>query len=57
MGISISKGQHIIDIGTRSKISDRYRRITRSVNRTFWNTDSDVAHSFYVGSYGRGTAI
>ena len=57
MGISISKGQHIIDIGTRSKISDRYRRITRSVNRTFWNTDSDVSHSFYVGSYGRGTAI
>lgn len=38
-------------------ISARYKRITRRVNTDFWNTDSEVAHSFYAGSYGRNTAI
>lgn len=35
----------------------RYRRITKAVNRRFWNYESDTAHSLYVVSYGRGTAI
>lgn len=42
---------------TRIKISERYQRITRVINRVFWNSDSCVNHSLYVGSYGRGTAI
>ena len=57
MGSIILKEQHIIDSDTRSLISNRYKRITRAVNRTFWSSESDTAHSFYVGSYGRGTAI
>ena len=39
-----------------SSISYRYKRITRQLNTDFWNTDSDTAHSLYVGSYGRDTA-
>jgi hypothetical protein len=38
-------------------ISFRYRAITRRLNTDFWDTDSDVAHSLYAGSYGRNTAI
>lgn len=38
-------------------ISLRYKNITRRLNTDFWSTDSDVAHSLYVGSYGRNTAI
>jgi predicted nucleotidyltransferase len=44
-------------MNTRSIISERYRRITKAVNRAFWGIVSETAHSFYVGSYGRGTAI
>lgn len=57
MGSKVCKGEHIIDNSIRTTISNRYRRITKSINRTFWNSDSETAHSFYVGSYGRGTAI
>jgi hypothetical protein len=39
-----------------SSISYRYKRITRQLNWDFWNTNSDTAHSLYVGSYGRDTA-
>lgn len=42
------------DSGT---ISTRYKNITRRLNTDFWTTTSDVAHSLYVGSYGRNTAI
>ena len=38
-------------------ISYRYKRITRTLNTDFWDTTSDTAHSLYVGSYGRNTAI
>jgi hypothetical protein len=39
-----------------SSISYRYKRITRQLNTDFWNTESETAHSLYVGSYGRDTA-
>ena len=39
-----------------SSISYRYKRITKQLNKDFWNTDSDTSHSLYVGSYGRDTA-
>jgi hypothetical protein len=39
-----------------STISSRYKRITKQLNLDFWNTDSDTAHSLYIGSYGRDTA-
>ncbi len=38
-------------------ISTRYKAITRRLNTDFWATTSDTAHSLYVGSYGRNTAI
>ncbi len=39
------------------KISYRYKQITKRLNLDFWNSDSEIYHSLYVGSYGRGTAI
>ena len=38
-------------------ISTRYKNITQRLNTDFWETTSDTAHSLYVGSYGRNTAI
>lgn len=38
-------------------IATRYGRFTRRLNTDFWTTTSDTAHSLYVGSYGRNTAI
>lgn len=49
-GEKISKDQ-------RDTITQRYKRITKAVNSEFWGIDSETAHSRYVGSYGRGTAI
>ena len=48
---------HSIPLELRCLISQRYKTITRAVNRSLWNIYSDSSHSFYVGSYGRGTAI
>ena len=42
---------------TVDTISYRYKRITKKLNKDFWNSESDTLHSFYVGSYGRGTEI
>lgn len=46
-----------LQIQDRGTISLRYKNITRRLNTDFWSTDSEVAHSLYVGSYGRNTAI
>ena len=51
------KNNHPIDMETRSLISMRYKTITKAINGDFWNSNSETAHSRYVGSYGRGTAI
>lgn len=45
---------HVQDRGT---ISFRYRAITRRLNTDFRNSNSETAHSLYVGSYGRNTAV
>lgn len=57
MSSVIKKDVHVISMDTRTLISNRYKRITKAINQTFWNITSETAHSFYVGSYGRGTAI
>ncbi len=57
MSHHIEKCGEVIPMTTRSTISSRYKTITRAVNREFWNSTSETAHSLYVGSYGRGTAI
>ena len=56
MDVVLKRGE-VISAEQRSAISRRYKRITRAINREFWGTESETAHSFYVGSYGRGTAI
>ncbi|MGM0783386.1 MAG: SMODS domain-containing nucleotidyltransferase [Pseudomonadota bacterium] len=38
-------------------ISTSYKRITKSLNKRFWDSDSDFTHCRQVGSYGRYTAI
>ena len=47
----------VITLEQRQAISKRYKRITKVINSEFWNLSSDTKNSFYVGSYGRGTAI
>lgn len=46
-----------LQVKNAASISTRYKRITQRLNTDFWDTTSDVAHSLYVGSYGRNTAI
>ena len=53
----VVRNSEIISREQRALISERYKRVTRAVNRAFWDSDSETAHSRYVGSYGRGTAI
>lgn len=46
-----------IQVQDGGTISTRYKTITQRLNTDFWTTTSDTAHSLYVGSYGRNTAI
>lgn len=46
-----------LQIQNGGTISNRYKAITKRLNTDFWGTTSDTAHSLYVGSYGRNTAI
>jgi hypothetical protein len=50
------RGNYLIPTAKISDISYRYKRITKQLNKDFWNTESETAHSLYVGSYGRDTA-
>jgi len=44
-------------IKNRSEISNRYKRITKKLNKKYYDSESETNHSLQVGSYGRGTAI
>lgn len=57
MSSYVKQNNHPILQDTRSLISKRYKTITKAVNTKFWYSSSETAHSRYVGSYGRGTAI
>lgn len=57
MSYRVEKHGELIPSNTRTTISTRYKAVTKAINREFWNSQSNSAHSFYVGSYGRGTAI
>lgn len=50
------RASYLIPSPTVTNISARYKRLTKQLNKDFWNTDSETAHSLYVGSYGRDTA-
>lgn len=42
---------------TVATVRTRYKAITKRINLEYWNTESEVSNSLYVGSYGRGTEI
>jgi hypothetical protein len=44
-------------IRNRSEISNRYKRITKNLNKKYYESESETTHSLQVGSYGRGTAV
>ncbi|MGY8873190.1 MAG: SMODS domain-containing nucleotidyltransferase [Pseudomonadales bacterium] len=44
-------------ISNRGEISGRYKRITKTLNKKYYESESETTHSLQVGSYGRGTAI
>lgn len=50
------RNTYLISKEQTESISYRYKRITRQLNTDFWNTQSETAHSLYIGSYGRDTA-
>lgn len=55
--MSIPVENHSIPQNILQTVATRYKTLTRAINRSLWNSVSDTAHSLYVGSYGRGTAI
>ncbi|MCI9532861.1 MAG: hypothetical protein HFH38_14315 [Lachnospiraceae bacterium] len=57
MGSKVTRRGEVISLDTRRTISVRHHTITKAINGEFWGSSSDSMHSFYVGSYGRGTAI
>ncbi len=57
MSIPVLRNGEIITSDIRSIISTRYRTVTRAINQEFWNSQSEINNSLYVGSYGRGTAV
>ena len=46
-----------IKVENYEQISNRYKEITKKLNKTFRNTDSETDNSLQVGSYGRYTGI
>lgn len=57
MPLYVPSNKYVISQDQRGTISKRYKTVTKAINSQLWNSTSDSAHSFYVGSYGRGTAI
>ena len=57
MALYVPKNEYVIPQDQRNTISLRYKTVTKAINSSLWGISSDTSHSFYVGSYGRGTAI
>lgn len=57
MSYTVTKSAGVIPQETRSLVSRRYKSITSAINKDFWSITSETSNSFYVGSYGRNTAI
>lgn len=56
MSCHVTHNPGSINSEVRSRISQRYKRVTKAINREFWGSGSETSHTLYVGSYGRGTA-
>lgn len=46
-----------IVLDNNEQFSNRYKAITKKLNRKFRDTDSEIDNSLQVGSYGRYTGI
>ena len=46
-----------LQMSNRDTVGLRYRAIIKRLNKDFWGSDSETAHSIDTGSYGRGTAM
>lgn len=57
MPLLVRKNNYVINENTKVDVSRRCNTVTKAVNKEFWNGSTDMSHSFYVGSYGRHTAI
>lgn len=53
----VKRGEESIPQEFRQNISSRYRTVTKAINQEFYDSGSEIKHSLYVGSYGRGTAV
>lgn len=57
MWCPVVKYGEMISYDIRVTIARRYHTVTAAINREFWSINNDSQNSFYVGSYGRNTAI
>ncbi|MGE6504260.1 SMODS domain-containing nucleotidyltransferase [Bacillus wiedmannii] len=46
-----------LEVDNLEDIDKKYKRITKKLNQSFWDLESDEEHAHKVGSLGRGTAI
>ena len=54
---SFEKFYDNLAIQNTADISARYKRITKTLNKKYYDSEAEDLHSLQVGSYGRGTAI
>lgn len=57
MSSYIQRRGEMIPLEQRQLIAKRYHTVTSAMNSEFWSSNSEIANSLYVGSYGRNTAI
>lgn len=44
-------------VKNRGDISNKYKNITKVLNKAYWDSESETNHCLQAGSFGRGTAI
>lgn len=57
MSFSVKKHGELISSEIIKTVSQRNISIAKAVNKEFWEYAANQNHNFFVGSYGRGTAI
>lgn len=46
MGIPVRRRGEVVSNEIRSRIAIRYKTVTRSINKAFWDMESETLHSF-----------
>jgi len=46
-----------LQINNQTTINRRFKKIAQKINAEYWNLKSESRNTYYIGSYGRGTAI